>query len=410
LNRAIERSLLIALSLFALVVSLPLIFDGNTDHGALVSQAQDDETRMFVNDTLLSNLGIFSAWGEPKFTMPSAPVYNVGTGVIMDEEEIVICNSEGFISSYRFQTEDRVLWSRELREGTPGGDDIIGFVMEDFNGDNLYDLIVMEGIISPIAGGLLFHENLGNGSFAFPGIQLAGGAFPTAAGDFNGDGEMDLFGLTFQSDGWILWNVSEAASGDLGDYWERVLVLDPHQSVNYHTISAADIDNDDRDEVLVLADFTVQDAYIYEFLENGSFVRKQTLGMIGHQTYSVFGDIDGDSWLDLVISDFNSAVYYLPNLGNGTLTPIAPGQLIAFAPRAAEVALMDIDQDGKDDLILIGRDYNEVMFFWTSYVPPADPSDSKGFGLATIEAIAVVAIPMVLLAIGSKRQKNRLDR
>ncbi|MFW9914374.1 MAG: FG-GAP repeat domain-containing protein [Candidatus Thorarchaeota archaeon] len=411
MSRIVVRSLLIALSFFALIFALPLKFVGNTDQATFVSQAQDDETHMVVNDTWLSNLDLFSAWGEPRFALPSAPVYNVGTGVITDEgeEEIVVCNEEGFISSYRIQTQDRVLWSRELREGTPGGEDIIGFVIEDFTGDNLDDLIVMEGIISPIAGALRFHENLGNGSFAFPGIQLAGGAFPAAAGDFNGDGEMDLFGLTFQSEGWILWNVSDATEGNLGEYWERVLVLDPHQSVNYRTISAGDIDNDDRDEVLVLSDFSLQEIYIYELLDNGSFVRKQNLGRIGHQTYSAFGDVDGDGWLDLVISDFASNVYYLPNLGNGTLTPIASGQWLAFAPKAGAVALMDIDQDTKDDLILIGQGYNEVMFFWTSYVPLAETKDSNGSGLGLIEAIGVVAIPIALLALGSKRQKNQLD-
>ncbi|MFW9914376.1 MAG: FG-GAP repeat domain-containing protein [Candidatus Thorarchaeota archaeon] len=407
MNQAIERSFLIALFLFALVFTLQLNFEGNEDHSALVSRAQDDETHMVVNDTWLSNSGIFAAWGEPKFAMPSAPVYNVETAVITGEgdEEIVICNSEGFISSYRVQTEERVLWSRELRKGSPGGEDVIGFVLEDFTDDNLDDLIVMEGIISPISSSLRFHENLGNGSFASPGIQLAAEAFPSAAGDFDGDGKMDLFQLTYQSEGWILWNISDAIADDIGEYWERVLELDPPQSHRYHTISAADIDNDDRDEVLVLADCSVQDAYIYEFLENGSFALKQNLGTTGDQPYSAFGDVDGDGWLDLIISCYYGAVHYLPNLGNGTLAPIEPRQSIASALNAAEVALMDIDQDGKDDLILVGQGYNEVMFFWTSYIPSSiEAEETNGMGIDLFTAVTIIALPIFLWGIIRKKE------
>jgi hypothetical protein len=381
----------------------------------MLAQAQDLETHMFINDTWLDQLDIFSAWGEPRFAMPSAPIYNVGAGVIMDagEEEIVVCNKEGFISTYRFQREDRVLWNRELREGIPGGEDIIGFEMVDLTGDGLDDLIVIEEIFGTTSGRIVYHENLGNGSVASPGITIANKAFPTAAGDFNGDGNMDLFGQTYESETLVLWNASTIALDNASLNWEQVLKFDGQQSVDYHTISAADIDNDGRDELLVLAEFAVQDAYIYEFLENGSFVLKQNLGKIMNQPYSAFGDINGDGWLDLVVSVWPATVFFLPNLGNGTLwAPINYGIFLAFAPRAGVVTLMDIDQDGKDDLILIGQGYNEVMFFWTSFVPPTIEADeTNGLGIDFFAAIAITAIPICLWAsIGKmKRKKSELS-
>jgi hypothetical protein len=247
--------------------------------------------------------------------------------------------------------------------------------------------------------------------------------FPTVAGDFDGDGNMDLFGLTYECQGQILWNVSNVTSDPARITWESVLQFSGTQSHSYHTLAAADIDNDTRDEILVPAQISVQDVYIYEFLENGSFVRKQNLGKIGTQPYSTFGDLNGDGWLDLVISGYYANVWWLPNLGNGTLVPLEngvrprttpptheEGGWLFFAPLAAELACMDIDQDGRDDLILITEQYNEVMFFWSSYVPPSNnrAEKSSGLGLDSMTAIAIITLPILLWAILEK--KIRINR
>ncbi|MFX0115028.1 MAG: FG-GAP repeat domain-containing protein [Candidatus Hodarchaeota archaeon] len=407
-----QRSLLIAIALSMFALLMPLNIRNNPEISFNSVHAQDIESHIFVNDTWLSMLDLFSAWGEPRFSLPSASVRFIDTGVITNNEEILVCDAEGFITSYEFQREDRLIRNQDLRVGA--GDEEIAFIAEDFNGDGFDDFIVSEGGFDSLSfqnGRVIFHENLGNGSIASPGIVLHNRGFPTTAGDFNGDGNMDLFGLTYESESLVLWNVSDAALGSGNVTWESILNFTAgQQSHSFHTISAADIDNDQRDELLLTAPLSIQEIYIYEFLENESFVRKQNIGHIGHQPYSAFGDLNGDGWLDLVVSDYYANVWYLPNMQNGTLVPRFNGTWLAFGPLAAELAIMDIDNDGRDDLILVTQQYNEVMFFWSSYVPPptSQAEQSSGLGFNSITTIVIITLPILLWSIlVRKLRRNR---
>jgi hypothetical protein len=357
----------------------------------------EDEKRINVNETAAGT--IFSAWGPPRISLPAFQIYSIQMANISGSEELLVCDQRGDITSFEIQAEDRTAWARNLRRGTDDAD-YVGFEMEamDFNLDGFDDLI-----LSSIDQGLSYHENYGNGTIALGDTFYY--AVSIAAGDFDGNGSIDLFGLDFPSNGTIWWNSNGTAAG-IG--FERVYKYPyAHQgaAAGFQSLSAGDIDQDGRDEIFIIGPSIDQKGSIWEYLENGSFVKKQNLGSVGHRSYSAFGDINGDGWQDLVLNDAFTNVFYFENLGNGTL-----GQKVRFASAApaGDIVLTDLDGDSKDDVILfsVTSSDNEVMFFWTSYIPP-DTSEAKSgeLGSSSLIAVVIVAVPISLLAI-SRRKKE----
>ncbi len=209
--------------------------------------------------------------------------------------------------------------------GTPGG-----FAAGDFNGDGKLDLAVVSGYLSVLLGN-------GDGTFRagvnYPDCAL----MSVAVGDFNGDGKLDLVGPDYSSD-----NVSVLMGNGDGTF---------QPAVNYPTfpypasVGVGDFNGDGKLD-LAVAGGTGSVAVL---LGNGdgTFQAAANYAVSINPVIVIVGDFNGDGKLDLAVSDGYSAVGVLPGNGDGTfqLPPVYTSSNVQI--RSAG----DFNGDGKLDLV-----------------------------------------------------------
>jgi hypothetical protein len=228
----------------------------------------------------------------------------------------------------------------------------------DLNADGRPDLISTPdrnlGIhLQTPAGGFLDAPDL-----LLPTSELDVEANLVAAADWNGDGRLDLAsffvvrdipvqgtGLHFQPD----TGFTDGALPDVD------LPEDP-RAISANEIIAADVDGDGRQDVVVAADVSGTMAVFLQgasgrfsgadiVLGNGE-VRKSAAGLAA--------DLDGDGWMDLAQSGFdtfNVALY--SQVSPGTFGAMPDQELgTALTVRMGAVAAGDLDGDGRQDLVV----------------------------------------------------------
>ena len=226
-----------------------------------------------------------------------------------------------------------------------------------------------------------FYRNQGDGTFEDASVrsgvhaELPGGALGVAAGDFNGDGWLDIYVANDQVPNKLWMNQRD---GTL---------------INEAMLSGSSVNEEGQPEAsmgLVVGDFNgdgVEDLFMSHlsretntlYLNDGTGLftdstRDSGLGMASWE-YTGFGvslgDFDRDGWLDLFIA--NGAVRILEeqsrrgdiypihqpnilfrNLGSGQFEEISQqaGELFALSEVGRGVATGDVDQDGDADVLL----------------------------------------------------------
>jgi hypothetical protein len=228
----------------------------------------------------------------------------------------------------------------------------------DFNGDGIPDLAVTNANDNTIS------VLLGNGSGGFtpaPGSPITVGTGPlsVSAGDFSGDGKLDLAVGNFTNDNVtiLLGNGNGTFAAAPGSPITTGSVVGGEPA----SITLGDFNGDGKLD-LAAANYDGSSVSVLLGKGNGTFAAAPGSPInVGTQPYALaIGDFNGDGKTDLAVANFGGAtVSVLLGNGNGSFTA-APGSPAAVGSQPTSVAVGDFNGDGKADLAVANSNSNTV--------------------------------------------------
>ncbi|MEO1481848.1 MAG: FG-GAP-like repeat-containing protein [Myxococcota bacterium] len=238
----------------------------------------------------------------PVATVPSGEPISLA---IADIDEV------GGIDLVYRTTESVVFWARGLNDGRFDSGEVVasgasevelgGFfdvAVDDFNRDGSIDIALTNSAMFDAGrddgGNLLLYRNPGGGNFPFTPIRGTTLSGPTAFGDFDGDGPLDIVSTDFPRN-----EVAVILGAGLGfeQAPEYPTILNPL------AVTTGDIDGDGRPDVIVAGSARSGAEFLaYHLAEGGGSLG----GAVPSQANSratgvVAGRLDGDPFADIVV-------------------------------------------------------------------------------------------------------------
>ncbi|HEV2424062.1 MAG TPA: choice-of-anchor D domain-containing protein [Terriglobia bacterium] len=298
-------------------------------------------------------------------TVPAAEVANAGTA------SITVQNSGAALSNPAYLAVTLPAASLAFRRTTQspsGGNHPNVPIIGDFNGDGIPDMAVSNNQST----GSQVSVFLGIGSGSFSGATNytaasacgAGGTAPCdpegmLAGDFNGDGYLDL-AVANRGDATITVLLG-SASGTFS-------VLSPTTTGSQpYVIAAADFNRDGKLDLVVACQGPLGGPGFVDILlgnNDGTFAAPVQYGSIGLPEGIALGDFNGDGFLDVAVSDFNNnEIWLLTGNGDGTFSS---GIAYTTAQEPAGLVANDFNGDGYTDLAVADLMSNAVSVLLNS--------------------------------------------
>lgn len=223
--------------------------------------------------------------------------------------------------------------------------------------------------------------NRGDGTFeSRSGPAAAGDAEHAALGDLNGDGALDAV-LT------LGWDETVQVIFGAGDSAAESVMLDVGKRAE--RVRLADLDQDGSLDIVVMR-WTAQHDSISVFLNrgDGSFgPRRDYQGGFSAQDVAI-GDVTGDGILDLVVGHAKEQAVALTGRGDGTFGAGTEVSLGAFC--ATRIALGDMNGDGALDIVATSGRGGVIVLGdgaggWGEPKPAALGASARGLALADID-------------------------
>jgi hypothetical protein len=232
----------------------------------------------------------------------------------------------------------------------------VGAAWGDYDNDGFLDLYVAN---SQDQNDFLYHNN-GDGTMtriATGPVTTSGGMSTGCAwGDYDGDGDLDLF--VANALGQKVFQFRNNGNGA----FTRITAGAPVSAAGDYTgIALADYDND-GDLDLFVTDTQGGSNRLYRNDGPSGFVRITEGAVVddgGSSIGAAWGDYDNDGYLDLFISnDFGENNFLYHNEGDGTFSRVIEDAVVNDGGRSWGCAWADYDNDGNLDLIVANGGYN----------------------------------------------------
>lgn len=382
---------------FATPVSLPAgrtYAFGGMVVGDLDGDGRDD---IAVTAALDNKIGVILGRGDGTFRErttienPMAPMalavdrFSGGTGM-----EVATMTRQGRVSVFaNAQGTGTFPHKRDLT--VPLLDTTTAFVSGDFSGDGKPDLVGL-GYIFGVSDNLCVLVNDGNSNFTlqpFPaGARIAGSA-GMVAGDYSGDGKLDLAFLDPKLERVTVW----ANSGNTANLFPVANINDslplPAGSAGDSRIFSGDFNGDGKVDLA-----TASGSYLSIFLNRGGSWAPPVHYAAGAALHAVaVADFDLDGLPDVAVADqgidsvagypfddsTTSAIGMLlgkPDGSLGRLQVFNPGRSPSthskevFWNRPTSLIVRDFNQDGKPDLVTVNTNTNTVSIILNTSTSP----------------------------------------
>jgi hypothetical protein len=228
-----------------------------------------------------------------------------------------------------------------------------GVVVDDLDNDGLLDIVISS--VDPCEP-LRYFRNEGDGTFRERTVEagLSGqlGGINITQTDYNNDGWLDLFvmrgGWEYPMRNSLLRNNGDGTFTDVTE--EAGLASALHRT---HSAAWADFDNDGWLDLFVGHEETPPS--LFRNQGDGTFVDVAREAGVARAAFTkgvAWGDVDGNGYPDLYVSNYGGANFLYRNNGDGTFTDQAAALGVEKPLMSFPTWFWDYDNDGRLDLFV----------------------------------------------------------